>query len=142
MSSASRSRMALAYSERLRRCSGERPGFGVVAAARSIEVSRNETRPSMAGCWGGGAARGGFWSRRAERRHHAAAELPDDFFEGLCARRHILEADLLKAEPAGFGAVVMAGDAVFGDQGLVGFERCDLIRRACNRRPIARSPIL
>src|SRR5688572_20217457 len=67
ISSASRSRMALAYSARLRRCSAVRPGCGLTAAARSIVVSRCATNASSVAASGRGIPAGGIIPARTFR---------------------------------------------------------------------------
>ena len=58
-SSASRSRIAFAYSARFRRCGDGRPGLGCVAAARSSVVSRNEISAACVAASGRGIPAGG-----------------------------------------------------------------------------------
>ncbi len=67
MSSARTSRTAAAYSDRLRRWSGDRPGFGDAAATRSIDVSSDAANASMVASSGRGMPCGGImrpWSLR------------------------------------------------------------------------------
>ena len=59
MSSASRSRIALAYSARFRRCRTGRPGLGRAAAVRSSEAASQPTMPSSDDWSGRGAPAGG-----------------------------------------------------------------------------------
>ena len=78
--------MAFAYSVRLRRWSDARPGFGLadrVACERGLERRREAVERGLVG------------PRHPLRRHHAAAELPHDFFPGSprrpgCRARSIL----------------------------------------------------
>jgi hypothetical protein len=67
ISSDSRSRIALAYSARFRRCKGERPGFGLASAALSMDVSRNDTSASIFDCAGLGMPCGGIIPPRSLR---------------------------------------------------------------------------
>ena len=73
-SSASRSRMALAYSARFRRCSAGAPGSRRRAAARSSAASSAAVNV---------CARRGRRLRRAVRRHHAGAQLAHDLLPRL-----------------------------------------------------------
>ena len=84
--------------------------------------------------------------RRALRRHHADAHLPDDLLPDVrrCdGRRNI---DFVEREPAGLGAVVMTRDAVFGDDGAVigGGSRTRSLARserdACDCQESRRAP--
>ena len=79
-SSASRSRIALAYSVRFRRCSAGVSEAGVPAD------SRRSSRASSAGGERRRASRA-LGTRRAARRHHAGADLADDLLPHLRRRR-------------------------------------------------------
>jgi hypothetical protein len=64
---ASKSRIARAYSARLRRWNGRQPGSGLVAAASSIRVSSAATRASMVDWSGRLIPAGGIWPARSLR---------------------------------------------------------------------------
>ena len=111
MCRSSRSRMALAYSLRLRRCASGRPGIGRRPARRDRAcVSRNETSAVCAGAGGRGTP---------GRRHHPAAHLADHLLPHVArARPASLRLTPSSAQPAGLQTLVVAGDAVGVDGGL------------------------
>ena len=81
-SRSSRSRIAFPYSVRFRRCKAARPGFGFVAAARSIDVSRNDTNDSTSACGGRGRPCGGIIPPRSFRMTFSQVSAPS----GIWAR--------------------------------------------------------
>ena len=113
-SSASRSRIALAYSARFKRCSSGRPGLGCATAARSSSCSsqrrstrrrrprRAAARPAAASCRPAACARPSPRPPPGRRR----------------ARGRSFERDARRLE-----ALVVARDAVLGDLGLMPARR-------------------
>lgn len=65
MSTASNSRIELAYSVRFKRCNGCLPAFGLAAAAWSTEFSKYETSALRAAALGRGAPGGGIMPTRS-----------------------------------------------------------------------------
>ena len=101
-SSASRSRIALAYSARFMRWSGARPGLGLAAAARSTAVSmRPRTRRAP-------HARAA-WRRRAASGRRAPCGPPSPTSRRPRPRDR---ATAVRAKAAGLQPVVVTGDAV------------------------------
>ena len=94
--SASRSRMALAYSARFSRCS-ERPARIGRRRAAVDPASPRATRPAP-------AALGGVGPRHAGRRHHAAADLPDHLLPDVRVRGDVGEVRTSSASPPVFAA--------------------------------------
>ena len=105
ISSASRSRMALAYSVRFRRCSPVVPGLGLAAAARSSAVSSLVRRNA--------SSVGAVGARHTGRRHHPGANLAHHLFPSSphllpgCAR-----SSLSIARPPVASLLVVATDAI------------------------------
>ena len=115
MSSASRSRMALAYSVRFRRWISGRPGLGCAASPRSSAVSSNADQVLVGGIVG---------TLDADRRHRPGAELADDLLPHLRVRRRVGDVERIERQVAGLQAAVVAGDAVVADN-------CRRLRRGC-----------
>ena len=103
ISSASRSRMALAYSARFRRWSAVRPGRGLGGGC-AIDCALEVADESF--------ERRGVRARHASRRHHAGAHLPDHLLPGLGGLRNVRQIRVLERQLAGLRAVVMTRDAV------------------------------
>ena len=76
ISSASRSRMVLVYSNRLRRWMDIRPGFGAAAAARSSPASSHVTKPSRVAFSGCGKPAGGMMPARSFRTTFSQTSAP------------------------------------------------------------------
>ena len=72
-----------------------------------------------------------FGPRRAAWRHHARADLLDDFFPGLRVGSDVGDVERVERQSSDLGALVVAGDAVLVDE--CRFGRCRLSRR----RPVA-----
>ena len=125
MSSASRSRMALAYSARFRRCMRRPPGTrvgGRRAIERRFEIGDEAIEPCR------------LRARHARRRHHAGAHLADHLLPGFRGRGHGANVHVLQRQFAGFHAIVVTGDAV-------GLQQCAVILRrrcGCGRRTASR----
>ncbi len=108
---ASRSRIALAYSARLRRCKPTVPGFGCWAAYLSSELSTwltNVVNDSP------------LRARHASRRHHAGAKLPDNLFPSFRTSRDLRRIHRLQREAAGLQPVVVADLAILRNELLIG----------------------
>ena len=104
-SSASRSRMALAYSVRLSRCSA-----GVSRLARRDRRPRSSRASSAAANASSALARR---TRRAARRHHAGLDLADDLLPRLgVGRRRCRQLERVEHEAADLRALVVAGEQV------------------------------
>ena len=105
-----RSRTALPYSARLRRCRPTRPGIGV-SEIRAIELGFGP---------GGQAIEGGFiGAGHAGGRHHAAANLLRDFLPKLGVVAEVGGVEFFEDESAGFESLAVAGDAIFVEQGAL-----------------------
>jgi hypothetical protein len=58
-------------------------------------------------------------TRHADRRHHPATNLADDFFPNLGAGRSVGHVHAFQNEPPCLGSLVVAGDTVLVDQRLL-----------------------
>ena len=121
-SSASRSRIALAYSVRFSRWSGGRPGFGCAAAARSSPVSSDAISAATAGL---------VRPRAADRRHRAGAQLADDLLPDLGVLGGTGGIDRVERQAGGLQPLVVAGDAVPVEDRA---RRCGVRRRLLHGR--------
>ena len=103
ISSASRSRIALRYSMRLRRCSVGRPGLGCSAAARSRPASSDAATLSATGLSGRGRPAGGIAPVRSLRT---------TFSQASACSLTCAGSSTSSARPAGLHTLVVAADAV------------------------------
>ncbi len=103
-SSASRSRIALVYSVRLRRC---RPGAGRCGVAARSSVALHPADQRLHRRRIGTAVVG--------RRHQTGAKLADDFLADLRMRAEVGEVHLIEQQVRGLQPRVVAGDAVLID---------------------------
>ncbi len=127
ISRSSRSRTALAYSVRLRRCRTTEPGLACAAALRSISASSQSRSPSYSGK-----------GRPADSRrgHQAGAQFAHDLFPHLGVVAHAGEIQFLERKIGRLGLVVMAGDAVLIEKSAFRGSRGD---GGCLRRGLSRS---
>ena len=108
---ASRSRIALAYSARFRRCNPTVPGFGCWAAyliQRTLDMAHE--------CVNAGPLR----PRHSSRRHHAGTKLPDNLLPSFRTSRDLRWIHLLQREAAGLQPVVVADLAILRNELLIG----------------------
>ena len=120
-SSASRSRIALAYSARLSRRRTGRPGRARAGAIQLVLEPRDQT---VSGRLIGPA--------HAVRRHGADAQLADNLLPGLGVRLDVRDVERVERESACLQPLVVTGDAVPLDRGLMRDRRT--LRRYRGRR--------
>ena len=103
MSMPRRSRTALAYSVRFRRCGGMRPALGAAAAARSRPVFEKRRQARR---------RGRLRPRPAGRRHRTGPQHVGDLLPRFRRLAEVLDVDGVEHEPGRLGPLVVARDAV------------------------------
>ena len=107
ISRSSRSRIAFAYSVRLRRCRTTAPGLMRTAALRSISVSSQSRSPSYS------ASAGRFEPRR---RHHSCSQFPDNLFPDFRVIADRGQIQVFKRKIRGLQPIVMTRHAVLVEQ--------------------------